>query len=497
MAFDLATSVKDYLATGKVEGLPNALFIDGESVAAESRQAMATWDPATARVFAEFTAGQAEDVDRAVASSQQALKAEWSRVTPSQRGKLLRKVAELIRKNSDRLSFVEALDAGKRLDEAMGDVAGAANCFEYYAGACDKYQGISIPLGPDYVAYTMNEPLGVTAHIIPWNYPLSTAARGIAPALAAGCTVIAKPAEQTPLTALILAELCIEAGLPKGVFNVISGTGQAAGAALVKHPGVNHITFTGSVTTGIDVMRVAASNITHVLLELGGKSPIVALADCDLELTADNVIAGIFENAGQICSAGSRLLVHESIHAALVEKVLKKTKAIYLGHGLRNSGMGPLNSELQLKRVSGHVESAKSRGIQVLSGGNSMTDPHTGLGWFYEPTLLDRVPLLDPAVQQEIFGPVLCIQTFFDIEEAVHLANGTQFGLVAGIFTKDLSAAHRLAQQIDAGQIYVNEYFAGGIAVPFGGNKHSGFGREKGLEAVGSYCKTKSVVARI
>ena len=497
MAFDLATSVKDYLATGKVEGLPNALFIDGESVAAESRQAMATWDPATARVFAEFAAGQAEDVDRAVASSQQALKAEWSRVTPSQRGKLLRKVAELIRKNSDRLSFVEALDAGKRLDEAMGDVAGAANCFDYYAGACDKYQGISIPLGPDYVAYTMNEPLGVTAHIIPWNYPLSTAARGIAPALAAGCTVIAKPAEQTPLTALILAELCIEAGLPKGVFNVITGTGQAAGAALVKHPGVHHITFTGSVTTGIDVMRMAASNITHVLLELGGKSPIVALADCDLELTADNVIAGIFENAGQICSAGSRLLVHESIHAALVEKVLKKTKAIHLGHGLRNSGMGPLNSELQLKRVSGHVESAKSRGIQVLSGGNSKTDPHTGLGWFYEPTLLDRVPLLDPAVQQEIFCPVLCIQTFVDIEEAVHLANGTQFGLVAGIFTKDLSAAHRLAQQIDAGQIYVNEYFAGGIAVPFGGNKHSGFGREKGLEAVGSYCKTKSVVARI
>ena len=497
MGFDLASSIQAYLATGKVERLPNALFMDGESVAAESRQSMPTWDPGTGRIFSEFAAGQTEDVDRAVVSSQKALKGEWSRFTPSQRGKLLRNVAELIRKNSDRLSFTEALDSGKRLDEAMGDVAGAANCFDYYAGACDKYQGISIPLGPDYVAYTLNEPLGVTAHIIPWNYPLSTAARGIAPALAAGCTVVAKPAEQTPLTALMLAELCMEAGLPKGVFNVITGTGQAAGAALVKHPGVHHITFTGSVTTGIDVMREAASNITHVLLELGGKSPIVALADCDLELTADNVIAGIFENAGQICSAGSRLLVHDSIHDALIEKVLKKTKAIQLGHGLRNSGMGPVNSELQLKRVSGHVESAKSRGIEVLCGGRISNDPDTGLGWFYEPTLLDRVPLLDAAVQQEIFGPVLCIQTFADMEEAVHLANGTQFGLVAGVFTKDLSAAHRLAQQIDAGQVYVNEYFAGGIAVPFGGNKHSGFGREKGLEAVGSYCKTKSVVARI
>ena len=497
MSFDLATSIQNYLTTGKVEGLPNALFMEGQSVAAESRQMMPTWDPGTGRVFSEFASGQAEDVDHAVSSSQKALKGEWSRFTPAQRGKLLRNVAELIRKNAHRLSFVEALDSGKRLDEAMGDVAGAANCFDYYAGACDKYQGISIPLGPDYVAYTLNEPLGVTAHIIPWNCPLSTAARGIAPALAAGCTVIGKPAEQTPLTALILAELCIEAGLPKGVFNVITGTGKAAGAALVKHPGVDHITFTGSVTTGIDVMREAASNITHLLLELGGKSPIVALADCDLELTVNNVIAGIFENAGQICSAGSRLLVHDAIHDALVEKVLKKTQAIQLGHGLRNSGMGPVNSEVQLERIAGHVDSAKSRGIQVLCGGSSGADPLSGLGWFYEPTLLDRVPMHDAAVQQEIFGPVLCIQTFADTEEAVHLANGTQFGLVAGVFTKDLSAAHRLAQQIDAGQVYVNEYFAGGIAVPFGGNKHSGFGREKGLEAVGSYCKTKSVVARI
>jgi acyl-CoA reductase-like NAD-dependent aldehyde dehydrogenase len=311
--------------------------------------------------------------------------------------------------------------------------------------------------------------------------------------------VVAKPAEQTPLTALMLAELCHQAGVPAGVCNVVTGTGREAGAALVRHPGVHHITFTGSVNTGIDVMRSAAPNITRLVLELGGKSPLLVLADADLAQAADNVMGAIFENAGQICSAGSRLLVARSVHEQLVAQVTARAAALRLslGHGLRDPGMGPLNSEAHLHKVAGYVDRARARGVAVRTGGNIRPDPQTGLGWFYEPTVLDNLSPNDEAVQEEIFGPVLCVQVFDDLEEAVALANGTPFGLVAGVFTRDLCAAHRLARDIDAGQVYINEYFAGGISVPFGGNKRSGFGREKGLEALRSYSKTKSVVARL
>jgi aldehyde dehydrogenase (NAD+)/betaine-aldehyde dehydrogenase len=496
---DLQRWVQEAQATGTLAGLPDRHFIDGAAVASVDDATMATLDPGTGRAFAHFAAGQAADVDAAVLAANRALKGPWRDMAPAQRGRVLHRVAELIRANSARLAVVETLDSGKRLVEALGDVAGAANCFDYYAGACDKHQGDSMPLGPDYLAYTLNEPVGVTAHIIPWNYPLSTAARGLAPALAAGCTVVAKPAEQTPLTALMLAELCHQAGVPAGVCNVVTGTGREAGAALVRHPGVHHITFTGSVNTGIDVMRSAAPNITRLVLELGGKSPLLVLADADLAQAADNVMGAIFENAGQICSAGSRLLVARSVHEQLVAQVTARAAALRLslGHGLRDPGMGPLNSEAHLHKVAGYVDRARARGVAVRTGGNIRPDPQTGLGWFYEPTVLDNLSPNDEAVQEEIFGPVLCVQVFDDLEEAVALANGTPFGLVAGVFTRDLCAAHRLARDIDAGQVYINEYFAGGISVPFGGNKRSGFGREKGLEALRSYSKTKSVVARL
>jgi aldehyde dehydrogenase (NAD+) len=410
---------------------------------------------------------------------------------------VLARVAQLIRANAARLAVVECLDSGKRLVEAQGDVAGAANCFDYYAGACDKHEGSSIPLGPDYLAYTLNEPIGVTAHIIPWNYPLSTAARGIAPALAAGCTVVAKPAEQTPLTCLMLGELCLQAGLPPGVCNVISGTGSQAGAALVRHPGIDHITFTGSVATGVHVMQSAATNITHLVLELGGKSPVVVLADCDMDAAVESVISAIYENAGQICSAGSRLVIARSIHDAFVQRVVDRARALTLGHGLHNPGMGPVSSEAHLHKISGFVDRARARGVDILCGGAPSGDPQTGQGWFFQPTVLDHLQLTDEAVQEEIFGPVLAVQVFDDIDEALTLANGTRFGLVAGVFTRDFALAHRLARDIDAGQVFINEYFAGGISVPFGGNKSSGFGREKGMEALRSYCKVKSVAARI
>jgi aldehyde dehydrogenase (NAD+) len=494
---ELQTLVSEAQTSGTLRGLPTQHFINGAPQGAMGGAMMETFDPGTGRVFASFAAGNSDDVDSAVAAARRAQRGPWADMPPAERGRILHRAAQLIRAHKYRLAVVETLDSGKRLSEALGDVAGAAGCFAYYAGACDKLQGDSIPLGPDYLAYTLNEPVGITAHIIPWNYPLSTAARGIAPALAAGCTVVAKPAEQTPLTALMLAELLVQAGVPPGVCNVVTGTGREAGAALVRHPGIQHISFTGSVTTGIDVMRAAAPNITRLVLELGGKSPVVVLADCDIEAAVDGVVGAIFENAGQICSAGSRLVIARSIHEEFVERVAARARSLTLGHGLRDPGMGPVNSATHLQKIAAYVARAKARGVQVRCGGNIGADPQTGQGWFFEPTVLDQLSPSDEAVQEEIFGPVLCVQVFDDLDEALALANGTPFGLVAGVYTRDFGTAHRLARDIDAGQVFINEYFAGGISVPFGGNKRSGFGREKGLEALRSYCKVKSVAARI
>ncbi len=493
----LKALVRQAQATGSLTGLPDKHLIAGQWRASMDGAQMQTFDPGTGQAFAEFAAGSVQDVELAVAAARDAMKGPWRNTTPAQRGRMLGRVAQLIRANADRLAIVECLDSGKRLVEAQGDVAGAANCFEYYAGACDKHEGSSIPLGPDYLAYTLNEPIGVTAHIIPWNYPLSTAARGMAPALAAGCTVVAKPAEQTPLTCLMLGELCLQAGFPPGVCNVIAGTGAQAGAALVRHPDVDHITFTGSVATGTHVMQSAAPNITRLVLELGGKSPVVVLADCDMDAAVEGVMGAIFENAGQICSAGSRLVIARSIHDVFVQRVVDRARALTLGHGLRNPGMGPVSSEAHLRKIAGFVARARERGVEVLCGGAQTSDPQTGQGWFFQPTVLDHLQATDEAVQEEIFGPVLTVQVFDDVDEALALANGTRFGLVAGVFTRDFALAHRLARDIDAGQVFINEYFAGGISVPFGGNKSSGFGREKGLEALRSYCKLKSVAARI
>jgi acyl-CoA reductase-like NAD-dependent aldehyde dehydrogenase len=483
--------------TGTVPDLPTRHFIDGHWCASASGAEMDSWDPGTGKVFVRFAAGGSTEVDAAVDAARRALGGPWSRLKPGDRAHMLRAVAQGLRAQADLLAVAETLDSGKRLLEAQGDVRSAAACFDYYAGACDKFHGDTIPLGPDYLAYTLNEPIGVTAHVIPWNYPSSTAARGIAPALAAGCTVVAKPAEQTPLTALLLAQIIHAAGLPAGVVNVVTGTGGQAGASLVAHAGVDHVTFTGSVATGMNVMRNAAEHSTRLLLELGGKSPLLVLADADLDRALEGVMDGIFENAGQICSAASRLLIDRRIHAAFVERLLAKTRGLTLGHGLRNPGMGPLNSAAHLEKVAGFLERARSRDAHILCGGHATIDPQTGLGWFFEPTIVDDLRADDELVQEEIFGPVLAVQIFDDLEHAVDLANGTRFGLVAGIYTRDFSHAHRLAQRIDAGQVYINEYFAGGIALPFGGNKRSGFGREKGMEALRSYSKLKSVAARL
>jgi aldehyde dehydrogenase (NAD+)/betaine-aldehyde dehydrogenase len=486
----------EYFNRGTLADLPNGHFIDGRWMPAIRGRQMETFDPGQGRAYHSFAAGDVEDIASAVEAAKRAA-AAWAKMRPSARGAILSRASALLREAAPQLAAIESLDSGKPLQEAEGDVAGAARAFEYYAAAANTLQGDSFPLGHDYLGYSRQEPAGLTGHIIPWNYPLSTAARGIAPALAAGCTVIAKPAEQTPMTALKLAELLHRAGLPAGVCNVVTGTGAEAGAALVRHPAIRHISFTGSVQTGINVMREAAPNVTRVLLELGGKSPIVVLADADIDAAVEGIMGAIFENAGQICSAGSRLVVDRRIHEALVDRLVRRARTLKVGHGLRRPDFGPLNSAEHLARVAAHVDGARARGLSIVTGGHATCDPESGKGWFFEPTIIDAVPQDDPAVQQEIFGPVLVVQPFDQEEEALALANGTDYGLVAGIYTRDFSAAHRLARDIDAGQVFVNEYFAGGIEVPFGGNKMSGFGREKGLAALEAYSRVKSIAARI
>ncbi|MGF1627912.1 MAG: aldehyde dehydrogenase family protein [Kiloniellaceae bacterium] len=485
------------LLSGTFPGLPTGHFIDGAFCEAAAGRIMESQDPGRAEPFAVFARGDAADVDTAVQSARKAFEGVWRDTPAAERGRVLYRAAELIRDDAARLAVVESLDSGKPLGEAAGDVRSAARAFEYYAGACDKLQGDTFPIGPAYLGYSIHEPVGVTAQIVPWNFPISTAARGIAPALAAGCAVVVKPAEQTPFTALLLADILNQAGLPPGVCNVVTGTGAEVGAPLAAHAGVDHITFTGSVATGTQVMKAAAETVTRVILELGGKSPVVVMKDCDRQRALDGVMGAIFENAGQICSAGSRLIIERALHDDFVEALCRRAEKLTLGHGLRNPQLGPVNSADQLARISGFIERARHRGAEIATGGAATVDRETGRGWFYQPTIVDHCEPDDEVVREEVFGPVLTVQIAEDAEHALALANDSQYALVAGVYTGDFTLAHRMAHRLDAGQVYINEYFAGGIEVPFGGNKKSGFGREKGLEGLLSYCRTKSVAARI
>lgn len=488
--------VATYFETGTLPNLPRDHFIDGAFIPAASGNRMESFDAGTGAPFADFAAGTASDVDHAVGSAVKGF-AVWRDAPPARRCAILNEAARLMRAEEDRLAVVESLDSGKTLAEARGDVAGSARLFEYYAGAADKLDGRSVNLGNGNAAFTVREPVGVTAHIVPWNYPTSTFVRSIAPALAAGCSAVVKPAETTPFTALMIAELLVRAGVPAGVVNVVTGTGIDAGAPLVADPRVRHVTFTGSVATGIEVMKSVAANVTSLTLELGGKSPLIAFADADPEAVANGALWAIFSNSGQICSAGSRLVIHRDLHAEVLERLVSKAQALRFGHGLRNPDMGAVNSERHLAQITGHVERARARGVEIVSGGKAAADPETGKGWFFEPTILDKLPATDDAVTQEIFGPVLAVQTFESEDEALALANGTEFALVAGIYTRDMSTALRMAQRVDAGQITVNDYWAGGIELPFGGNRKSGFGREKGLEGLEAYTRSKAITLAV
>ncbi|MDQ0511768.1 aldehyde dehydrogenase family protein [Ancylobacter amanitiformis] len=493
----LADGIAEIRATGTLKGLPRDHFIAGRWTPPASGARMDSADPGRGAPFAAFANGDAQDVDRAVAAARAAFTGAWGEATPAERGRVLQRMASLLRAEADRFALVECLDSGKRLSEAQGDVRGVIRAFEYYAGAADKLEGASLPLGRNYLGFTLDEPVGVCAQVIPWNYPLSTAARGIAPALAAGCAIVAKPAEQTPFTALMLAELATRAGLPDGALNVVTGTGARAGAPLVAHPGIHHITFTGSVPTGIAVMQAAAQNVTRLVLELGGKSPLVVLADADLDIALEGVLEAIYENAGQICSAGSRLVLERSIADEFLCRLVTRVRALRLGHGLDGVDVGPVNSALQLARIDAHVRRAEAAGNAILAGGGIVHPAGAEGGWFFAPTIVAARGVEDPIVTEEIFGPVLAVQVVGDLDEAIHVANATEFALVAGIYTASFDKAQRFARRVDAGQVYINEYFAGGIEVPFGGNRKSGFGREKGMEGLRSYCRTKSIVARL
>ncbi|MGH7963116.1 MAG: aldehyde dehydrogenase family protein [Candidatus Binatia bacterium] len=470
------------------------MLINGEWTEGTKRETFTTINPANREVLAEVARGYEADIDQAIAAARQALnRSAWAGMTPAGRGRLLNHIAALIRTHAVELAEMETLDGGKPLSQAKADTETAAQYFEYYAGVADKLFGATIPVSDQYLDYTLREPIGVTAHITPWNFPLAIASRGIAPALAAGNTVVLKPAEQTPLTALRLGELALEAGLPPGVFNIVPGFGDDAGAHLTGHPHVNHITFTGSVETGIHVMKTAANNVVPVTLELGGKSPNIVFADARLEEAITGAMKAIFSNAGQVCSAGSRLLVQQEIHDSFVQELARRTDRLRLGAGVDDPDVGPIISEEQFQRVLRYLEVGKDEGAKVRTGGEAATEEPLRRGFFVKPTLFADVQPHMRIAQEEIFGPVLSILPFRDIEEALEIANGVSYGLVAAIWTRDIGKAHRLAAQIKAGQIFINNYFGGGVGTPFGGYKKSGFGREKGMEALLSYTQVKNV----
>ncbi|MFC4550059.1 MULTISPECIES: aldehyde dehydrogenase family protein [Halorussus] len=468
------------------------LLVDGESIAASDGDRFETRNPATETAFAEVARGTAADIDAAVGAAKAAF-SKWNSMAPQERGRLLNDLAAKIRAQKESLALLETRDNGKPLSHARSDVETCARYFEYYAGIADKVHGDSIPLTDEYVDYTVREPLGVTGQIIPWNLPINIFGRSVAPALATGNVAVVKPAEQTPVTALEVGRLAVEVGIPDGVLNVVPGFGDEAGAALAEHPDVDGVSFTGSVPTGIEVGRTAMKNVTQVHLELGGKSPNVVFPDADFENAIESTMAGIFANAGQVCSAGSRLLVHEDIHEEFVDELADRAADLELGSGDEDPDMGPLVSEAQFKKVTSYLDIGREEvGEPVVGGGVPDRE-----GYFVEPTIFDDMDNDARIAQEEIFGPVLSVIEFSDEEEAIQIANDVDYGLVAGIHTENHDRAHRFARDVDAGQIFINEWFAGGEETPFGGFKRSGFGREKGLAAVDAYTQVKNVCANI
>jgi len=467
-------------------------FVGGEHVSASADEYLVTRNPSTGEPIARVAAAAAKDIDAAVTAAREAFPA-WRDTPPNERGRVLYRVGQAIRENRRELAEIESLDQGKPISQAESDMDGAARYFEYYAGAADKLEGTSVPVGTGQVDFTVREPYGVSAQITPWNFPGNLFARGVAPALVAGNTAVVKPAEQTPLSTLELAELCAEAGVPDGVVNVVTGYGDPAGKALSSHPGVDTITFTGSVPTGRAIMKQAADNIVDVTLELGGKNPAVVFPDADLASAAKWITTAIFTNAGQVCSAADRVVVHEAVHDELLERIVARAEAYVIGTGEEDLDMGPLASEAQFEKVRSAIESAREAGATLATGGRALDRP----GYFVEPTVFADVTPAMAIAQEEVFGPVLSVLSVSDDEEAIEIANDVEYGLVAGVFTSDVTRAHRIARRLEAGNVYINKWFGDTVQTPFGGYKTSGIGREKGQEALDSYLQTKNIAVNI
>jgi len=481
---------------------PRKMLINGNWVDAVSGKTFPSYDPSTGEVLATIAEGDRADIDLAVKSARKAFDSgPWRKMSASERGRLIWKLADLIEAHAEEFAYLESLDNGKPLTVARAaDVPLAVDLFRYMAGWATKIEGNTIPLsvpytpGAKYLSYTLREPVGVVGQIIPWNFPLLMAAWKLGPALATGCTVVLKPAEQTPLSALKLGEMIIEAGFPEGVVNIVPGYGETAGAALAAHDNVDKIAFTGSTELGRLIVHAATGNLKRVSLELGGKSPNVVFKDADLDTAIPGAASSIFFNHGQCCCAGSRLYVEKSVFDKVVDGVAEHAKKIRVGSGLDSkTQMGPLVSVEQLDRVCSYLESGLSQGAKAVAGGHKSGDK----GYFVEPTVLVNTSDDMKVVQEEIFGPVVAAMPFTDPEEIIPRANDNVYGLAAGVWTRDISKAHRMAEQLQAGTVWINCYNIFDAGLPFGGYKQSGWGREMGHEVLNNYTQTKAVCARI
>jgi aldehyde dehydrogenase (NAD+) len=475
------------------------LRINGKSAPAVSGSTSPVLDPATNQPIARVPSGAKEDVDAAVESAQAAFEAPtWHDLDPSKRGRLLWLLGQQVRDAFEELARLESLNVGKPLREAKGDIAYVYKLFEYYAGVADKIQGETIPVPGARLDYTLREPLGVTAHIAPWNYPLLLACRGIAPALAAGNTVVLKPASLTPLTALRLADLAVAAGFPPGVLNVVTGLGRAVGEPLALHPGVDSVTFTGSTETGRQLLKMVADRIVPTTLELGGKNPQIVLPDAKMDRALRGVLFGAFQNAGQMCWAGSKLLVHESAAPAFLAKLRDQMAKLRLGPGLQEGvDMGPVVSREQADRVLAAIEDGRSKGASPTVGGGRASAAALAEGNFVQPTLFEGPSDEARVARDEVFGPVLATWTFHDVDEALARANDTPYGLSAGVWTQNLAQAHGIARRLETGMVTINEYPVTFPQTPFLGWKQSGLGAEQGVDALLFYTHVKNILVNL
>ncbi|WP_018633950.1 aldehyde dehydrogenase family protein [Neomegalonema perideroedes] len=484
-----------------LDGSHRQMFIGGAWVDALSGEVFETRNPATGELLATVPAGSAADVDRAVKAARKALEGPWSRFKPAARQALLLKVAELFEQRWEEIALSDTLDMGMPITRSRANRHRALGTLRFYAGMATALHGEtisdSLPVG-EHFAFTRKEPVGVVGAIIPWNGPTASTIWKIGPALATGCAVVLKPSEEAPLTPLLLAEIMAEAGVPEGVVNVVTGTGQAAGAPLAEHPDVDKVVFTGSTATGQSILRASAGNLKRVSLELGGKSPVILCADADLERAVPVAAMAVFGNSGQICIAGSRLFVAREIHDEFVGRLAKFAEGLRVGRGIDpETEIGPLISRRQMERVLGYLDKGRAEGARLEAGGGRLSEGGLAAGNFIQPTVFAGVADEMTIAREEIFGPVISAMPFDDLEEVVARANATPYGLAAGIFTRDLSTAHRLAARIKAGSVWVNTYHAIDPALPFGGYKMSGFGREGGVDHLYEYLNTKSVVIRL